>query len=1271
MQPDSRRVLTSILVLAIALAALASTYAALSVLWTPRASLGFGLRGRTVIGVAPHSSAGLAGIRKDDQLSDSTPLSARLRMLWYDDYRPGETQTLTIERGSTKRDVVLTAQQHPLPFNQTVETLVALQLASYIVFVAVGTWLVLVRPARFTWGFFVCCLGLTAVPSMIGWSVSGLNPVLGLVAFCSWFVISDVATIGFLVFALRYPTDELVGWRRQIARYLPFLLVGLIALDAWSARAWYTGDVLPAWATWASDAAAFSACIVGVLSLVMTYRSAAPRDRERLLWGIVGSCVGFVGWFMSNALANQGWFIASRIAGFAMLAIPLSVGYAVVKHRVIDVRFALNRALAFSIIATTLVGILALTYWGTAAVLQQSHAQLIVQIAIALLVGVALQRIYGRVERWLRHALFRGHERAEAALDAAAGILAEATSFDKLDALLAVEPAEALQLEYAGVYRCGPDGGFRRVASAGSSASLPDRISADDSSTLRLRAASPATPPGLSHAQSFFIEEGSDPFAILVCGPHRSGTDMDPDEVRMVRRFSDAGARAYRGLTMRAQQTKRLAELLQSAPQVEHDGLAAFLTDQVMSSLAADDRAIVVACATVPDASDDEIAEVIGSGSVSARVLELVGSTPFIVRGDGGYRAHRMLESVLRRRVADRGRDALMRCAARASRVGDHVRAARRFLQAGDRLRAFASLETFMSGAGLEHPDVSDDLNALLESATTAELKGYHNVLAARVLRMCLVADDSSVRSESLAIWQLPLEADRDGQDRLTASLAYAVCESGEPERALRMLDKCKSTLANAVRALIEGKRGGTHACEALALQTAMEADTSRVAERIALLARAQYVDRVSGRWTESRLLAERIGVGRGPWATLSLVEQLVTAWTAGDAACQALARRLLEELPGPASDALAHLAENADGGTRSPAATSYPKYAGYSWLMRACNEIEDADAIRCAERAVESAAIAREPYLQVLALACLSELDTERRLSHLGSAVAIARETEANALTASVVSLVADDIDAGMLGPVIARIRRRRASGSPPIIVEVASGTVRRGRELVALSEGETALAIALARSPRPSTSSELVEMLWPDLDEANGARALQTCVYRLRAKIGDPNAVESVAQGYRLRRGTSVDVWEADRLLAEVPASAAPDEFQRARLEGVVRRLGSARRMSNFTWEWYAEMERRVAELLRLARQRLADDELKRGRPQRALEIAREMIAADEFDESSRELAIRAHLLIGDVAEGRREFRRYRDLLLRELSTEPAASLAALLKTEDSPEP
>ena len=390
METDNRRVFRAILVIAIAVAALVSTYAALSVLWTPRASLGFALSGRTIIGVAPGSSAGTAGIQPKDRLSAATPLDTRLRMLWYDDYRPGETQPLTIERGSTARAVVLTAQQHPLPFTRIAETLIALQLITYVVFIAIGSWLVLVRPARFTWAFFLCCLGLAAAPSMIGWAFSTANPAFGLVAFCVWVVINDVATIGFLVFALRFPSDELVGWRRRVAAFLPLLLLGLIALDAWSIIAWYNGDALPGWTTWASDAAGLGACAAGVLSLVMTYRSADPRDRERLRWGIVGSSVGFVGWFASNVLANQGLPIASRIAGFAMLAIPLSIGYAVVRHRVIDVRFVLNRALAFSVIASSLVGVLALSYWVTAAVLQQSHAQLIVQLAIALLVGIAL-----------------------------------------------------------------------------------------------------------------------------------------------------------------------------------------------------------------------------------------------------------------------------------------------------------------------------------------------------------------------------------------------------------------------------------------------------------------------------------------------------------------------------------------------------------------------------------------------------------------------------------------------------------------------------------------------------------------------------------------------------------------------------------------------------------------------------------------------------------------------------------------------------------------
>src|SRR3984957_7141003 len=54
--------------IAIALLAFASSVAALAVLWTPHASLGFGIAGRTVTGVAPSSVAARDGIRAGDTL---------------------------------------------------------------------------------------------------------------------------------------------------------------------------------------------------------------------------------------------------------------------------------------------------------------------------------------------------------------------------------------------------------------------------------------------------------------------------------------------------------------------------------------------------------------------------------------------------------------------------------------------------------------------------------------------------------------------------------------------------------------------------------------------------------------------------------------------------------------------------------------------------------------------------------------------------------------------------------------------------------------------------------------------------------------------------------------------------------------------------------------------------------------------------------------------------------------------------------------------------
>src|ERR1700724_910229 len=92
-------------IIALAIIALASMLATLSVFWIPRAGLGFGLSGRTVTGVMPRSEAARAGLRVGDQLDPNLSFTARLRLLWYDDFRPGETVIVPIARSGSVKNI--------------------------------------------------------------------------------------------------------------------------------------------------------------------------------------------------------------------------------------------------------------------------------------------------------------------------------------------------------------------------------------------------------------------------------------------------------------------------------------------------------------------------------------------------------------------------------------------------------------------------------------------------------------------------------------------------------------------------------------------------------------------------------------------------------------------------------------------------------------------------------------------------------------------------------------------------------------------------------------------------------------------------------------------------------------------------------------------------------------------------------------------------------------------------------------------------------------
>jgi DNA-binding SARP family transcriptional activator len=1278
MLPDTgiatrRDAIRAAVVVTVAAAALASTLSTLSVFWVPRAGLGIAVSGTSITGVAPNSAAEKGGIKSGDRLDPTYSFSDRLRIRWYDDFAPGAHVALRTVRDGRIRVVQIVTAQEAQPLSPLTEILMALRLLTYVVFIVVGASLVLLKPARFSWGFFLCCLGLATLPGLIGRATSIVDASLGFALYGIWLVVADLANIGFLAFSLRFPNDEAIGWRRVAWRSLPLWFVAFAGIDAWYMASWYSGAVLPHWIQTASWATGIAAWAVSTFSLAFTYRDADQRNRKRLLWAIVGASVGYLSWYVDGLLHAAGFDVAGEIVGFGALALPVSVGYAVLKQRVVDVRFAINRALILSIVGSCVVGLLALTYWATTALLQQSHLTIFIQVAIALLVGVALHRLYVFIKRAGKGLMIGDIQRVRRIIARTAHALAATESYDALEALLAREPASALDLEFAAIYRRGQDGSFERTFGSGDLTAVPRELKSDD--PLILLATADMHPLQSRAVRDYGaslalpIHDGAPLRALVLFGPHRNGFDIDSDEIQATTVLIRPAEEAYRHLDRLAQQVRILALAVRDW---DREQIMHYLVEQILASLPPDERKVLLACAALPDASEAELALVVQLDDAGERAAVLARKSPFVERNDAGrYFVQPALRDPLRARLPERGNASIVACAADAVARQDHERGAELYFAAGCRADALSALERFhRSHVERSTYVLPPGQRQAIESEPVEVLFGYPALLTLRLQQRIPLGEDAELRDCALHLMHT-LDAGTI-RTTLAAWLVYALSESGDRAAAAHVLSTEIESDVNG-RELDHADMVKIAIGLVLAKQGRLENAASMLdqARPLGMLMRATFVEPARGNVVESRVLFragfEREAIPWSPVCVAALADYLICEWLAdSDERCADIASILAEAESGNDSPAFGHLICNARGGSEEPPENAHPRHAAYSYLMRAANATQHDNAIRFAKRALEHAVAAGEPLIEARVLCSLGELEPPTRMDHLARAFDRVADFDSAPLKAALTACLVDDEDCGMFDPLIARMRSTRVGQPEVLSISLVTGAVRRGRNPIALAEGELALLLALAREHAPQSVPELIDVLWPDHDEQSAARSLQSRIHRLRARLGDPSAVENLAQGYRLRPGVLVDLWQAEHFVRHLKAVSDISSFQVARFDAIRQTFGRKRPMPIAMWEWLGPIEVRVEAVARAARLRLAGHWLQAGDYESALACARELIAADDLDEAGWELSIRAHLGAGAVSEGQRDFRVYRELLARELAAEPSPSLAALVGTE-----
>jgi DNA-binding SARP family transcriptional activator len=736
-----------------------------------------------------------------------------------------------------------------------------------------------------------------------------------------------------------------------------------------------------------------------------------------------------------------------------------------------------------------------------------------------------------------------------------------------------------------------------------------------------------------------------------------------PIGVLMLRRFAQEG---------------RLAEALSRLDDLTFEETHEYLIDEVLSALTPDEMEALLACAAIADPVRDDVAAALGSDA-GETLDRLLSASPFVQRVDDVYRVHPLLAAAVDRLFARRSRELAARAAAAHEAASRHLRAAQLFRRLGE---LDATARNLVAQAAQPNRVGNSAYSELIASLDGETLRAYPLLRAVTAYPRRFRVDPHLLREEIEDIWRsLPASLDFEVRSSIGNTLARQMYETGrfeEAEAILRALEAETGGIAEIPRTAGEAYVARTLACVLARSGRLNESDAyfrkgyDNATGAQFVMSRAAIergiVERLRGRRdAERRLLDDAIDLASGVGATVhlacALAEAAFAAWLAGeDEACAEYALRLDECASWDGMRGFAHFAAIAAAGEAEPNGAEQPNWLACAGLIAAARA-GGAERLRLLAAAKRDADESNDVFLRVLADVALALTDATRDDLFV-EALALAASIDLSAPQEAVAALLAGGREPGIL---TAFARRFAGDGAAAerIFVEVLTKTIRRGDAAIDLRDRELALVIALARRREASTRVELGELLWPELDEPAARDALNSCLYRVRQRLGDDAIVWRRSDGYRLHEGVHVDVREIEPWAAALRQTQRPlREGERALLGELHARLRRSTLREGEAWEWLEPLALRVEDLARTVGERLARDAIRDGRYGEALAVARDLIERDPCDETARELAIRAHVGAGDRAAAVRELRVYRDVLMRELDAEPSDDLAALVR-------